>query len=457
MTALVWLRSDLRTYDNSALAAARDSGALRVLYIATPGQWQEHGMSLRQQNLIYQVLTDLESSLAQRGIPFDVEVLDHFRDIPAWLARYCEHHHISAVHANREYLVNEWQRDSEVERALSLPCHWYHDRLLIEPGAVLTGNGEPYKVFTPFARRWHAILAERHPTPGRRPKALGPARATRAIPRFCEEVDVSAWPGSEEQALRRLRRFCAERVQDYHQQRDLPAVDGTSQLSPALAIGLLSPRQCLARLQAESGGAVPQGKNGEATWLNELVWREFYQHVAFQFPRVVKGRAFKPETEQIRWRNNPADFQAWCEGHTGYPIVDAGMRQLKQTGWMHNRLRMITASFLVKDLHIDWRWGERYFLSQLIDGEFAANNGGWQWAASTGTDAAPYFRIFNPTTQGQRFDPKGRFIRRFVPELAGLDNKAMHRPPATADYPAPIVDHAEARIQALALFKAVQG
>ena len=217
----------------------------------------------------------------------------------------------------------------------------------------------------------------------------------------------------------RLRDFCRERVQDYDRKRDIPGEPGTSRLSAALAIGLLSPRQCLARLQAEQETA-NESASGPHVWLSELIWREFYQHVAFHFPRVVKGRAFKEETDAIRWRDDEADFQAWCEGRTGFPIVDAGMRQLKQTGWMHNRLRMITASFLVKDLHIDWRRGERYFMSQLIDGEFASNNGGWQWAASTGTDAAPYFRVFNPTTQGKRFDPEGHFIRQYVPELLSL-------------------------------------
>lgn len=457
MTELVWFRSDLRSYDNTALHhAASNSSKLRALYIATPGQWLDHGISGRQQALIAQALHSLSETLATLGIALDVKIAERFSDIPALLKHYCEQHAIRALHANREYLLNEMSRDDAVSEQLAIPCHWYHDRLLVAPQDLLNGSGLPYRVFTPFAKSWRAIVTQSMRTPLRRPPAQGKPLKPAAIPPFCSTLDLGGWPVSENTALERLRRFCAERIQDYDQQRDLPAADGTSQLSAALAIGLLSPRQCLARLQAEARAHWQEQACGEATWLNELIWREFYQHVAFHFPQVVKGRAFRTETDNISWSGNETHFQAWCEGRTGYPIVDAGMRQLNQTGWMHNRLRMITAGFLVKDLHINWRWGERYFMRQLIDGEFAANNGGWQWSASTGTDAAPYFRIFNPTTQGQRFDPDGKFIRRFVPELAHLNHRDIHQPPAGTNYPAPIVDHAIARQKTLEMFKAVR-
>lgn len=457
MTELVWFRGDLRTYDNTALyRAANNSNKLRALYIATPGQWQDHGMSVRQQALIAHALQSLSETLAKLGIALDVKIVGRFSDIPALLKRYCAEHAITALHANRDYLLNEMSRDDAVAAQLPIPCHWYHDKLLVAPQDLLNGSGLPYRVFTPFAKSWRAIVAQSTRAPLCRPPAQGEAIEPSAIPSFCDALDLGGWPINENTSLERLRRFCAERVQDYDQQRDLPAVEGTSQLSPALAIGLLSPRQCLARLQVEAQEHWQEQTCGEAVWLNELIWREFYQHVAFHFPQVVKGKAFRSETDNIRWSGNKAHFQAWCEGRTGYPIVDAGMRQLNQTGWMHNRLRMITAGFLVKDLHIDWRWGERYFMSQLIDGEFAANNGGWQWSASTGTDAAPYFRIFNPATQGQRFDPNGDFIRRFVPELAQLNNRDIHRPPASTNYPPPIVEHASARQETLAMFKALR-
>ncbi len=457
MTALVWFRNDLRTLDNTALHHAAKAGEpLRALYIATPGQWQLHGTSKRQQSLIAAALRQLSASLAKLGVPLDVEIAELYRDIPELLQDYCHQHKITALHANREYLLNEMSRDQQVSEKLSIACHWHHDRLLVPPDALLNGSGLPYRVFTPFAKSWRRQVQQSQTTVLKRPRAQSEAIAPSSIPSFCKNEAVPAWPDSEDKALKRLRTFCAERVQDYDRLRDLPAVEGTSQLSASLAIGLLSPRQCLARLQAEAREHWQEENGGEATWLNELIWREFYQHVAYHFPQVVKGHAFRSETDNIRWSTNTGHFQAWCEGLTGFPIVDAGMRQLKKTGWMHNRLRMITAGFLVKDLHIDWRWGERYFMEQLIDGEFAANNGGWQWSASTGTDAAPYFRIFNPTTQGKRFDPEGDFIRRHVPELAHLGKREIHNPPASASYPPPIVDHAMARKITLELFQAVR-
>ncbi len=459
MTSLIWFRNDLRTHDNTALHHAAQHArtrneAVRAVFIATPGQWQQHAMSPRQQYLMQSALQALHQTLASCGITFELLQADTFADIPELLADYTQKHKVSALFTNREYLVNEMQRDEIVTEKLNCTCHWYHDRLIIEPGALLNGSGQPYKVYTPFAKAWRRLCAERQAQPLKRPRSLGEKLTPKKLPSFCEPVELGDWPQNEDSALKQLRNFCRERVQDYARKRDLPAEPGTSRLSAALAIGLLSPRQCLARLQAEQDSP-SETANGADIWLSELIWREFYQHVAYHFPRVVKGKAFKPETDAIRWRDDDADFQAWCEGRTGFPIVDAGMRQLRQTGWMHNRLRMITASFLAKDLHIDWRRGERYFMSQLIDGEFAANNGGWQWAASTGTDAAPYFRVFNPTTQGKRFDPDGHFIRRYVPELADLTAREIHSPPSLDNYPAPIVDHKLAREHAIALFKAL--
>uniref|UniRef100_UPI002896DFC4 FAD-binding domain-containing protein n=1 Tax=Leclercia sp. TaxID=1898428 RepID=UPI002896DFC4 len=238
-------------------------------------------------------------------------------------------------------------------------------------------------------------------------------------------------------------------------------IEGTSRLSACLALGVLSPRQCLHRLLAEQPEALEGGPG--AVWLNELIWRECYRHLMTYHPDLCKYRPFIRWTDNVEWQSDDVQLKAWQEGQTGYPIVDAAMRQLNETGWMHNRLRMITASFLVKDLLIDWRAGERYFISQLIDGDLAANNGGWQWAASTGTDAAPYFRIFNPTTQGQKFDSDGVFIRRWLPELATVPDKAIHDPWIWADkqgvtlaYPRPVVDHKQARVATLAAYEAAR-
>ena len=347
------------------------------------------------------------------------------------------------------------QRDAACKRALSIPLTLLDD-CLIHPSLGTKDDGSAYKVFTPYSRRARQRLREHFPRVLPRPQAQAAATATARIEAFGEERDSDPWPVTEKAVLDQLREFCAQRAVKYGDQRNFPAVDGTSRLSAALALGVISPRQCLARLQLECGEAMWDAKSSAGNWFNELLWREFYRQVAFHFPQVVKGRAFQADTERLRWRNKREHFAAWQAGETGYPIVDAGMRQLAQTGWMHNRLRMVTASFLCKHLHIDWRWGERHFLEQLIDADFASNNGGWQWAASTGTDAVPYFRIFNPTTQSQRFDADGEFIKQFIPELRELSGKALHQPKNVADYPLAIVDHKESRETCLALFQEIR-
>jgi deoxyribodipyrimidine photo-lyase len=333
------------------------------------------------------------------------------------------------------------------------------------PGSILTQNRDTYKVFTPFKRNWLARLQEQgvrcypkiksttlYPVDGLFEQLAKPAMAA-------GDDSSSAWPVAEHKVLDAMREFCQQQVADYQKTRDFPAVEGTSGLSAYLACGVLSAQQCVNRLQMEAGATLEQEKSGASVWLSELIWREFYKHILVAYPNLIKHNPFQMDTANIKWRNSKTFFSAWCEGKTGYPLVDAAMRQLNQTGWMHNRLRMITASFLVKDLQIDWRWGEQYFMSTLIDGEFAANNGGWQWAASTGTDAAPYFRIFNPVTQSERFDPEGTFIRRYVPELSHLNNKEIHWPhkkTTPRDYWSAIVDHNEARKITLALFTEVK-
>jgi deoxyribodipyrimidine photo-lyase len=249
-------------------------------------------------------------------------------------------------------------------------------------------------------------------------------------------------------------------IGSYGEHRDCPAVRGTSILSPFLAAGVISPRQCLQAAVAAARSSATDA-HGAATWISELTWRDFYTHVLVGFPRVSKNRPFRLKSDSVMWRSSDADLAAWKSGRTGYPIVDAGMRQLNQTGWMHNRLRMVTAMFLTKHLLIDWRVGEQYFMRNLIDGDLAANNGGWQWSASTGTDAAPYFRIFNPFTQSSRFDPDGKFIKTFCPELTRLPVQSLHDPQKLSehlhrskiDYPCCIVDHAVARDRALRAFK----
>ena len=256
-----------------------------------------------------------------------------------------------------------------------------------------------------------------------------------------------------------LPNFIQQKLALYNDQRDIPSIKGTSGLSPYLAIGAISPRYLLFVVLNQYPDLLTASDSPKFSWVNELIWREFYRNLLFHFPELCKHESFKDKYRLTAWYNNSSHFTAWCEGRTGYPIVDAAMRQLNQTGWMHNRLRMVVASFLTKHLLIDWRWGEQYFMEHLIDGDLAANNGGWQWAASTGCDAQPYFRIFNPTRQSERFDPKGHFIRKYLPELKEIPDKEIHSPHSFIEkssvdiYWPTIVEHKEARLMALDFYK----
>ncbi|WP_417316566.1 deoxyribodipyrimidine photo-lyase [Enterobacter sp.] len=466
-THLVWFRADLRVHDNIALAAACRAKNARVLalFIATPEQWREHEMAPRQAACLAAYLNDLQHSLAEKGIPLIYEEVSDFAAQIQKVQDVCKQHEVTDLFYNYQYEFNEQQRDRQLEKVLDeVVCQGFDDSVMLPPGSVMTGSHEMYKVFTPFKNAYIKRLKEALPECVPAPSVRGDAITN--VPELSfnypqKEFDDTLFPATEKAAIARLRHFCKEGAGNYEAQRDFPAIDGTSRLSVCLALGALSPRQCLHRLLAEQPKALDGGDG--AVWLNELIWREFYRHLMTYHPGLCKHRPFIRWTENVKWQDNEAHLQAWQKGATGYPIVDAAMRQMNETGWMHNRLRMITASFLVKDLLIDWRTGERYFISQLIDGDLAANNGGWQWAASTGTDAAPYFRIFNPTTQGQKFDADGEFIRRWVPELKDVPAKAIHDPWAwadkqrvTLDYPRPIVDHKQARAATLAAYEAAR-
>jgi deoxyribodipyrimidine photo-lyase len=395
------------------------------------------------------------------------EEVDDFAAQAKRVAEICAEHDVTDLFYNYQYEVNEQQRDRQLEKSLQqVTFQGFDDSVILPPGSVMTGNHEMYKVFTPFKNAWLRRLKESLPecasAPAQREGEKMPdATAMLDFDYPQQPFDASLFPATEKAAIAHLRHFCQHGAGEYDTQRDFPAIEGTSRLSACLTLGVLSPRQCLHRLLAEQPKALEGGPG--AVWLNELIWREFYRHLMTYHPDLCKHRPFIRWTDGVSWQHDEKQLQAWQNGQTGYPIVDAAMRQLNETGWMHNRLRMITASFLVKDLLIDWRIGERYFISQLIDGDLAANNGGWQWAASTGTDAAPYFRIFNPTTQGQKFDAEGAFIRHWLPELAELPDKAIHDPWSWADkqgvtlaYPRPVVDHKQARTATLAAYEAAR-
>lgn len=461
---LIWFRSDLRLQDNTALQAATDSGApVIACFVATPEQWREHDMAPIKARFIGENLKVLQQLLADKGIPLKMLIVASFKQLPEALLSLCQACNVTHVFANHEYGVNEKQRDQGCDLLLfenGIDSHFFHDQTALAPGSVMKPDGEPYKVFTPFSKKWRQQL---HWPPG---TSATPRR--QALPEIsADTIDdrvfdlgphpVISWEAGEKAAHKKLTNYARTAMGEYRQKRDFPAEEGTSSLSPYLAIGVLSPRQCLSVACEALQGASAVAEDNIQCWITEIIWRDFYIHILDQFPRVSMHRAFKSATESLPWSHNRENFSRWCAGQTGIPIVDAAMRQLVETGWMHNRLRMVTAMFLSKNLFIDWRWGEQFFMQNLIDGHLASNNGGWQWSASTGTDSVPYFRVFNPTTQGQRFDASGEFIRRFVPEIAHLDDKSIHHPKVdlftSGSYPAAMVNLGESRKAAIEKFK----
>ncbi len=469
MQQLIWFRNDLRIHDNTALHAALQAGPSIAVFIISPGQWLAHDDAACKVDFLLRNLVELEKSLAALNVPLLIRTADLWPQAPEVITQLCQEFNIGAVHVNTEYGIHESQRDAAVGTQLvdqGVLFHSHLDQLLFKPGSILTQSDSYFKVFSQFKKACYKHLYEHVPECIGTPKVqTALAIASDPIPSCVSgfsavNTEIQAlWPAGERVAQQRLSSFADQAMADYLEQRDFPAQAGTSQLSAYLVAGVISIRQCLHAALAANQGEFDSGKAGVVTWINELLWREFYTHILVGYPKVSRNRAFKAETEALAWRNSEKDLLAWQQGRTGFPIIDAAMRQLLATGWMHNRLRMIVAMFLTKNLLIDWREGERFFMQHLIDGSLAANNGGWQWSASTGTDAVPYFRIFNPISQSQRFDPKGDFIRRWIPELKHLSAKEIHQPKllsglfGTEDYPKPIVDLSSSRQRALAAFK----
>jgi len=477
MRNLVWFRRDLRVRDQTALAAACREPSAEVVgvYVATPGQWRLHNDAPCKVAFWLANLKELSKELKRLNIPLRFEQVDEFAGVPGVLLRVAREANCDALYFNREYEVNERRRDEAVARAFEREgflVHAFDDRAMLAPGSVLNKSDKPYTVFTPFRRAWIESAARNLDARALSVRRRKPIRITASrIPDRLAGIRVGAtlesmWPGGESEASKRLKRFVerGDVLRNYHQHRDLPGVEGTSSLSPYLAAGVISPRECLRRAVLANGGRMASTHSGPTTWITELVWRDFYIHILASFPRLSMDKPFDPRTERVAWRDDPRSLEAWMNGRTGYPIVDAGMRQLLATGWMHNRLRMITAMFLSKHLLLDWRLGEAHFMRHLVDGDLAANNGGWQWSASTGSDAAPYFRVFNPWVQSRRFDPDAAFVRRLVPELRAVPPPDIHDPKTLAKhdldrrgYPPPICDHAVSRRRAIEAFRRARG
>ena len=467
---LVWYRNDLRIHAHRALREACDAeGPVAAIYFLCDDQWDNHGVAPLRRWYVLHSLIELGEQLATRGITLHVQDAGDFSQVPERLAAFVKKQGVKNVFCTREYPLNERRRDEAVAAEMEqqgVTIRGFDDSVLVPPSVLRTGKGTPYTVFSAYKKRWDVWLDTHFslPTSGREPLADAVAFSDReVVEQALKHLSVPTsltdlWQPGEKAAGEQLEHFVSEHIGQYRARRDYPSLTATSSLSAALSAGTLSPASCFqaARQAMADAGA----RDGACCWIGELAWRDFYRQIMAQYPRLSWGRGFRPETDLLEWDDDDERFAAWCEGRTGYPLVDAAMRQLVATGWMHNRLRMVTAMFLSKHLWVDWRKGEDFFMRHLIDGDFAANNGGWQWSASTGTDAVPYFRVFNPTRQGQRFDAEGQFIARWVPELKALDNKTIHepwkQPLLVPDYPPPIVAHAGVRERVTESFKAVK-
>lgn len=444
---IFWFRRDLRLADNPALAAAAADGPIQGVFVIDPVLWGPAGEARRA--FLGATLTSLDESMGHR-----LTVLDG--DPAVVLAELAAEIGAPSLMATADFGPYGTARDQKVSEAFDAAggvARFVDSPYAVAPGTVVNKSGSPYKVFTPFSKAWqlHGWDAPIDaPEVDWRPAPAGTAVADHDWPESPIPVGHRP-PAGEEAALDRLDEFLDAAISDYAAERDLPAVDGTSRLSPYLKWGSIHPRQILERLGSSTS---------EDTYRSELAWREFYADVLHHRPDSARSALNRSLAgiELDDGSEGDARFEAWAEGRTGYPIVDAGMRQLRDTGWMHNRVRMLVGSFLVKDLHLDWTRGARWFMRHLVDGDLASNSHGWQWVAGTGTDAAPYFRIFNPTTQGKKFDPDGTYVRRWVPELADVPTSHVHEPwkapqGPPAGYPAPIVDHAAERLDALARYE----
>ena len=472
MTVVCWFRTDLRVADQPALAAASALGPTIGLFIASPEQWRLHRDAAIKIDFWLRAVQHLRTELEALNIPLKILIVERWKDVPAALLSFCQRHHVEQVHCNREHGVNERSRDRASYSLLAqhnIALQGHHGGTLLIPGTVKTGADAYYRVFTPFAKACREKLRTAPyrlaPKIKKQSDAGLPAsddlpKMLAALLRVIPEDLQNAWPATTRAALERLDQFAHTRMAQYQPDRDFPAIPGTSVLSPYLAAGLVSAGQCLHAALMQNQGEFETGQRGIVVWITELLWREFYQHLLFGYPALSMHQPMRPETNGVVWRDAPDDFAAWAQARTGVPIVDAAMRQLLATGWMHNRLRMVVAMFLTKNLLIDWRLGEAFFMQHLIDGELAANNGGWQWSASTGADSAPYFRVFNPISQSEKFDPQGAFIKHWVPELATLGGKEIHNPSPIArkalNYPEQIVNLQSSRVRAIEAFKSLR-
>ncbi|KAF2089796.1 hypothetical protein K490DRAFT_36250 [Saccharata proteae CBS 121410] len=487
-----WFKRDLRLTDNTALslasAKARNANVPLICIFVVSGQdYQAHLTSPARVDFELRTLAIMKEDLAALDIPLYVTSINKRKEIPGFLLQKFEEWGVSHVYCNIEYEVDELRRETKMakqclEKGISFTA--VHDDVVVAPGELSTGQGKQYAVYSPWFRSWlahlhkHPELLDERDKPTKNPSSarkaytelfsaeIPPAPPNKTLPSSEQKRLAKLWPAGEHEALARLEKFLNDKVGRYKETRNFPAEGSTAMVSVHHSAGTLVARTSV-RLARDKNSTkkLDGGVPGIAGWIGEVAWRDFYKHVLAHWPYVCMHKPFKYEYTNVPWSYSDPHLAAWQTGHTGYPIVDASMRQLNTLSYMHNRCRMIVASFLSKDLLLDWRLGERYFMEHLIDGDFASNNGGWGFAASVGVDPQPYFRIFNPVLQSEKFDAQGQFIRKWVPELRDVEGKAVHDPwgRGAADvcerngYPKPVVVHKEARDRALKAYKAGLG
>ena len=467
MEALVWFRSDLRLDNNPALKNAfENSKKVHAIFIFSNKQLKKHNEANVKIDFIIKNLFSLEKKLTKLNVPLTIIESNGFDDDASLVGKFIENKNIDKAFWNNQFGEDEAARDNQVQSELdgrNIKVSTFNDQIVYEPGFLKTGQGLPYSVFTPFKRKWIENFEMDFLDIEYKYQPRESLNYSSNIIEFdfnfetTHQVNMDLWPAGEVEAETRLNEFLDKKVINYSKNRNDPILEGTSRISPYLASGIISSKKCILEALKINNFEFSSGHIGVTKWIDEIVWREFYKNIMFSFPKVSKGQPFQDYSKAIKWRYDENEFIAWKEGKTGFPIVDAAMRQLIHEGWMHNRLRMVVAMFFTKNMLHDWRLGEAYFMQNLIDGDFSSNNGGWQWSSSTGTDAAPYFRIFNPITQSTNFDKNGEFIKKYVPELKDLDKSVIHNPPKEhrkyCKYPEPILDLKESRLRAIEAFK----
>ena len=465
MNNLYIFSNDLRLADNSALyEASKNSVSLEVIYIFNPKKWNLHNDSPLKIKFQLENLAILKEGLNKLNINLKILHASGVEDESIKILEEAVSIKASGVYMNKDYGINERRRDADLEKKLADRGikFFSYDSSIIDPELIKTGSDTFFKVFTPYSRAFRSLLSGNHlkliPEPIMQGKVL---KDSDPIPDFqlsskLHKEAINLYQPGENSAHRILENFIEDKINEYKNLRDFPKLDSTSRLSPYFASGIISAKSCI-NLLSKSSEDIPG--SGHFSWFNEVIWREFYKYIIYHYPRVSMKKSFNEKYDALIWRDDEDDFNAWCNGTTGIPLIDAAMTQLNHTGWMHNRLRMVVAMFLSKNLLIDWKKGEEYFMRNLIDGDHASNIGGWQWSASTGVDAAPYFRIFNPITQSEKFDKEGEFIKKYLPIFSELSPKEIHNPDletrAKLKYPEMIVDLSFSRKRAIESFSKI--